>query len=315
MGLFDAILDASVLWSFDQSGFLRHAARFDRRVDALSLTGKTILVTGANSGLGLATSEALAARGAEVWLLCRSEERGRAAVQAIQAKHHHAKLRLELLDVSSRASVEAFAARLPLTEIDVLIHNAGVLPDARVLTEDGLESCLATNVAGPYLLTALLLPRLERRPGARVLTVSSGGMYLRRLDLSALLATQGAYDGVDTYANTKRAELILNAAWARRHPGGNPSFHAMHPGWADTPAVRSSLPRFYRWMKGRLRTPEQGADTLVWLASVPQIPGPSGSFWFDRALAEEHVLSRTKETEEEANQLWRWCLEFSRLTP
>lgn len=314
MGLLDAILDASVFWSFDQSGFLRHAARFDRRVDALGLTGKTILVTGANSGLGLATSEALAGRGAEVWLLCRSEERGRAAIQQILAKHPHAQLHLELLDVSARASIEAFAARLPLTEIDVLIHNAGVLPGARALTEDGLESCFATNVAGPFLLTALLLPRLERRPGARVLTVSSGGMYLRRLDLEALLAREGAYDGVDTYANTKRAELILNAAWARRHPGGSPSFHAMHPGWADTPAVRSSLPRFYRWMKGRLRTPEQGADTLAWLAAVPEIPGPSGSFWFDRSRAEEHLLDRTKETEAEANQLWRWCLEFSRLS-
>lgn len=315
MSLLDAVLDASVFWSFDQSGFLRHAARFDRRVDALSLTGKKILVTGANSGLGLATSEALAARGAEVWLLCRSEERGRAAVQEIRAKHPSAQLELEILDVSRRASIEAFAARLPLTEIDVLIHNAGVLPDARVLTEDGLESCYATNVAGPYLLTALMLPRLERRPGARVLTVSSGGMYLRRLDLNALLATEGPYDGVDAYANTKRAELILNAAWARRHPGGTPSFHAMHPGWADTPAVRSSLPRFYRFMKGRLRTPEQGADTLVWLASVPEIPGPSGSFWFDRAQAEEHLLGRTKETEDQANQLWRSCLEFSRLSP
>lgn len=92
MSLLDAVLDASVFWSFDQSGFLRHAARFDRRVDGLSLDGKKILVTGANSGLGLATSEALAARGAEVWLLCRSEERGRAAVQEIRAKHPSAQL-------------------------------------------------------------------------------------------------------------------------------------------------------------------------------------------------------------------------------
>lgn len=163
----------------------------------------------------------------------------------------------------------------------MLIHNAGVLPDTRLLTEDGLESCYATNVAGPYLLTALLLPRLERRPGARVLTVSSGGMYLRRLDLDALLATEGPYDGVDAYANTKRAELILTRLGPAA-PGGTPSFHAMHPQAGPIPRRSGpSLPRFYRFMRGRLRTPSRGADTLVWLASVPArspaAAAPSGS--------------------------------------
>ncbi|MFO0728125.1 MAG: SDR family NAD(P)-dependent oxidoreductase [Myxococcota bacterium] len=309
MALWDRLLDASVFWSFDRSGFLRHSRAFDPGALEVDLRGKHCLITGANSGIGLETASALAARGASVWMLCRSEARGRAAEAALRSQHPGADLRLELLDVGRRSSIEAFVARAPLPgAIHALIHNAGVLPDVRRLTEDGVEETWATNVFGPHMLTTRLLGRLS---GGRVLTVYSGGMYLKRLALREIDDHERRFDGVDAYANTKRAEAILNRLWPAH--AQSVQFHAMHPGWADTPAVQTSLPRFHRLMKGRLRTAAEGADTLVWLAALPEIPGPNGTLWFDRQPAPEHLSARTQETPEEGFELWRRCQEFSRM--
>lgn len=287
MGLLDQVLDASVVLSFDRNGFRRHARGFTPADLQVDLSGKTVLVTGANSGLGLAATKALAALGATVVMACRDAARGEAARAGV-----HGRTELVRLDVSSLADVRRFVAAWGARPLDVLVNNAGVLPETLQRTAEGLELTFATNVVGPFALTEGLLPALRAQRG-RVVLVSSGGMYPVKLDLAALQGDVARFDGVAAYAQTKRAQVILNELWAEREPAV--TFAAMHPGWADTPAVQSSIPRFHRVMERLLRTPEEGADTVVWLAAARRVEGVSGRFWFDRAAVRTHLVPWTRE--------------------
>ena len=303
-GLLDTLLDASVVLSFDRNGYRRHARRFDPKDLDVDLSGKTALVTGANSGIGKATARALARLGARVVMLCRDEARGRAALGELERETGRRAFELVRLDVSDLGDVRRVAAGLRDGRVDVLVHNAGVLPDRRVTTRDGLELTLATNLAGPYLLTGLLLPALSRARG-RVVHVSSGGMYTQRLNVAELFrGGPDPFDGVVQYARTKRALVVLSGLFAERPGAAGVTFSAMHPGWADTPAVETSLPRFHAVTKGILRTPKEGADTVVWLAASAAAEGRSGLFWFDRAPAATTPIPGTRELAEERGKLW-----------
>lgn len=301
MSLIDRALDASILFSFDRGGFLRHAARFDAGELERDLGGRVALVTGANSGLGLATARGLLARGARVAFACRDRGRGEAAIAALPPSWRR-RARLVVLDVASFAAVDRTARgwRGPL---DVLVHNAGVLPAQRELTADGLERTFATHVAGPLRVTFALRGALRAATDARVILVSSGGMYATKLSLDDLDWARRPYDGVAAYAQTKRMQVTLAGLLAPRLAGAA-VVHAMHPGWADTPAVRSSIPRFWERMRSRLRDAEQGADTILWLA-IATAPGrESGGFWFDRQRVAEHLLPWTRESAAQREAFW-----------
>jgi NAD(P)-dependent dehydrogenase (short-subunit alcohol dehydrogenase family) len=300
-------VDPLIVPSFDRTGFRIHSLAFRAEDLDVDLSGRRCLVTGANSGIGFEASLALADLGAEVVLLCRSAERGEQAAARIREQTGNARVSLELLDVSDLASVRAAAARLADAPVDVLVHNAGVLPDARELTRDGIELTFATHVAGPFLLTRLLRPALEKSADARVVWVSSGGMYTRRLNLEDPDWSQRDYDGVIAYAETKRAQVVLAELWAEQLRGGPVVVNAMHPGWADTPAVRSSLPRFHRVTRQILRTPAEGADTVVWLAASPAARRHTGRFFLDREERRTHLLPFTRESEAERRALWLLC--------
>lgn len=302
-----AVLDKTIVFSFDRTGYKLHSRNFrDDDLD-VDLAGKVCLVTGANSGLGRATAFALARLGAEVWLLCRNEQRGRQALDDLRDATGNQRCRLELIDLASRRSIRDFVARAGERPIDVLVHNAGVLPERRVETGDGLELTWAVNVVGPFLLTWELAPNLARAAPARVILVSSGGMYTQRLDLRDVHWRKREFDGVRAYAQTKRAAVILAELWAEELRGTGVRVNSMHPGWADTPGVQSSLPRFRRWTRKILRTPREGADTIVWLAACERIGNVTGKFWFDREIVPTHFLSRTKERPEDRRELWRMC--------
>ena len=308
-------LDASVVLSFDRNGFRRHARRFAPADLEVDLSGKTALVTGANSGLGKAAAAGLGRLGARVVMLCRDEARGRAAREELERETGRTAFEVARLDVSDLGDVARVAEGLRAGRVDVLVHNAGVLPDRRATTGDGLELTLATNLVGPFLLTGLLLPALARAKG-RVVHVSSGGMYTQRLDVAALFAGgPDPFDGVVQYARTKRAQVALNGLLAEKLAASGVTFSAMHPGWADTPAVRTSLPRFHAWTKGILRTPEEGADTVVWLAAGRAPAGRSGLFWFDREAVGTSPLPGTSETEEERGRLWGALVSATGLDP
>jgi NAD(P)-dependent dehydrogenase (short-subunit alcohol dehydrogenase family) len=136
-------------------------------------------------------------------------------------------------------------------------------------------------------------------------------MYLQRLSLDDLAWERRRYDGVVAYAQTKRMQVVLARQWAMRLAGSGVEVHAMHPGWADTGSVRTSLPRFHRLMEPLLRDAEAGADTVVWLVVNPRLPGPSGSFWFDRTRRWTHLLPWTAEWPGRAERLLRLCDEIT----
>ncbi len=311
MSAWDKLLDATVVRSFDRSGFERHARSFVPRDMEVSLAGKVAWITGANSGLGLATAHVLGRLGARTVLLCRDAARGDAARAQLEREDPSGHYELAQLDVSNLAAVFELA-QTRTEKVDLLIHNAGVLPLTLQQTPEGHERTFATNVLGQFALTCALLDRLRATSG-RVITVSSGGMYPVRLSLAALQGNATRFDGVAAYAQTKRAEIILNELWAARVP--EIRFHAMHPGWADTPGVSSSLPRFHAWMRRALRSPQQGADTVAWLAAAEKPGMSSGGFWFDRAPAPAHVFPWTHETPDDRDALWALCERLTRTTP
>jgi dehydrogenase/reductase SDR family member 12 len=280
--------------------------------DLQSMDGKVVLVTGATSGLGLAAAEGFARLGAHVWLLARDPQRGERA-RATVAERSGAEVSVAHCDLSDPASVREFATsfRAQTPRLDVLVNNAGVLANQRRLSADGIELTFATNVVGPFLFTNLLIPLLERSAPARIVNVSSGGMYTQRIRVDDLQMTSSQYDGTTAYARAKRAQVILTELWAERLKGSGVVVHAMHPGWADTPGIRGSLPRFYRVTKPFLRTPEQGADTILWLGAARQPGQSSGKFWHDRRQRPTHLLPRTRETTADRGQLWAECERLS----
>jgi len=300
------LVDPFIVSSFDRTGFRIHSLRFRPDDLDVDLSSRRCLVTGANSGIGYETSLALADLGAEVVLLCRSAERGEEAAARIREQTGNERVSVEILDVSDLRSVRAAVARLAEKPVDVLVHNAGVLPDAREQTRDGLELTFATHVAGPFLLTQLLRARLEASQDGRVIWVSSGGMYARRLSLDDPNWERREFDGVAAYAETKRAQVVLAELWAEEFAGTRVVVNAMHPGWADTPAVRSSLPRFYRITRAILRTPAEGADTVVWLAASARAR-ETGRFYFDREARRTHLVPFTRESREDRRALWALC--------
>ncbi len=306
----DAILDPTILLSFDRNGYRRHARSFAPGDLECSLRGRTFAITGANSGLGFATAKALAERDANVWMLCRSQERGEDALKRIRDAHPEATLSLVRLDLASPESVSTLEQRLPDGPLDGLIHNAGILPREYALSEWGIEATLATNLVAPFALTLSLLPRLEMGERARMIWVSSGGMYTQRLDVAKLDAPEQGFDGVIAYARTKRAMVVLAEELAERLKDKGIAVHSMHPGWADTPGVATSIPGFWKLTQAILRTPEEGADTLVWLAATDHAQDEPGLFWFDRKARSTHLLGK-HEAQSERSALWtalhRWA--------
>ena len=307
----DAILEVSVVGGFSRIGCAARGRLFHWSDDpALSrdLSGLVMVVTGATSGLGAATALSLARRGARVWIVGRSAPRADAVRDRILARNPSARVVTELTDLADLDAVRTLAERIRRKEkrLDVLVHNAGVMVHHERRTAQGLELTTAVHVVAPTLLTASLVDLLRDTPGARVITVSSGGMYTQRLALAHLDRPPVPFDGVRAYAHAKRAQVLLNERWATEEPGI--TFAAMHPGWADTPGVAEALPAFKRITGPILRTAEEGADTIVWLASKAE-PIPNGAFWCDRRVRSTEPLPWTRTAPADVDRLWRWVRE------
>jgi dehydrogenase/reductase SDR family member 12 len=300
----DAALEAGLPLSFSRVGYeVRERLEAWTPVTDLDGRDRTIVVTGANSGLGLATARLLARTGADVVAVVRSQDKGRDAREQIEAARvGPGRTDVEIADLEDLASVRALADRLAgRARLDVLVHNAGAMFPDRALTVDGLERTYQVHVVAPFLLTHLLLEPLRDSDDARVITVTSGGMYAQRLD-AEVVDSPDRYRPATAYARAKRAQVALTAQWARR-AGSDIRFEAAHPGWADTPGVAASLPRFRGITAPVLRTPEQGADTLAWLALAP-LEGPTGRLWHDRRPRGAHRLPWTPTSHEESLLLW-----------
>jgi NAD(P)-dependent dehydrogenase (short-subunit alcohol dehydrogenase family) len=249
-------------------------------------------------------------------MLVRNENKGQNVRQAIIDSTGNERVHLEVADLSNLASVQEFASRLEEREerLDVLINNAGALIAEREVSDDGFELSFATNVLGPFLLTDLLIPLLKSGAPSRIVNVSSGGMYAQRLDVDDLMFERKPYNGVIAYAQAKRAQVVLTEIWAEKLADSAVTVNAMHPGWADTPGVQTSLPTFRRLMKDSLRTVEQGADTMLWLAVAQSVAGVTGEFWLDRRERSTHLLPWTQITIEEKQRFWDTCVRLTSMT-
>jgi NAD(P)-dependent dehydrogenase (short-subunit alcohol dehydrogenase family) len=312
----DEALEATVVGSFSSIGS-EVRSRLAGWSEPPSMDGKVVLVTGATSGLGLATAVGVARLGATVRFVARSGERAERARATIVEAAPGSDVDFVLADMGRLDEVRALAETLTSSHdrLDVLVHNAGALTREYTVTDEGSEVTVATQLVAPFLLSGLLLDRLRAAVPSRVIQVSSGGMYSQRFDLATLEMGPDGYDGTVAYARVKRAQLVLMHEWVRRLDGGGVAYHAMHPGWADTPGIRSGLPGFAKIMGPVLRTPEQGADTAVWLAADPQATLTTGQFWLDRRPRWEHKVPWTRLDEasfvQAGTDLWEWCAERS----
>ena len=283
---------------FTNLGYLLHSR--DHEPVRTDMTGKTVVITGGTGGLGRACAEALAALGARTVVVGRDRQKLNVAAKEIEGEvaTHEA-------DLSLMADIRDLAERLGDEDrIDAIVNNVGVLLPERMETAEGLETTFATNLAGHFLLTNLLIPRLVESGSSRIVNVTSGGMYSERIKPGDLQFQRREYSGTAAYAHAKRGQVILTELWARRLEGSRVSVHAMHPGWANTPGVAGSLPLFDKVMRPFLRTAQQGADTMVWLTAAPEPGARSGELWFDREVVPKHLLDRTRESESDRQELW-----------
>lgn len=315
----DVALEGPVAPSFTRIG---HDVRrvVDRWKDLPRLDDQVVLLTGGTSGIGRAAAAELADLGASVVITGRSQERTEAAAQELSTEASTRSISAVAADMGELDQVRSLAARVQADHerLDIVIHNAGALTAERRVTSAGHEATVASQVYGPFLLTHLLLDRLadtahETRRRSRVLTMSSGGMYAAPLSVSGLEMAPDDYNGTTQYAIAKRAQVTLNEMWAERQGDRGIAFHALHPGWADTPGVADALPGFGAFVGPLLRTPEQGADTLVWLASSPAALESNGGFWHDRRRRSIHKtpFSRSADTPERRERLWDLVAERS----
>jgi NAD(P)-dependent dehydrogenase (short-subunit alcohol dehydrogenase family) len=261
------------------------------------------VVTGATSGIGLATAVGLARAGRTVVLCGRNPTRLEAAVAKVQAESS-APHRTVVCDMASLADVRRAAAELAsLERIDVLVNNAGVLKHERSVTVDGYEETFAVNHLAPFLLTTLLLDKLAASAPARVVNVSSVVHRGARIRWDELQSTR-RYTGLRAYAQSKLANLLFTRELARRMEGRGVTANALHPGGVRTelPADEKGLFAFaFRLAGPLLRSPERGARTSIWLATSPEVAGVTGRYFVD---CKERRPGRAALDDEAARRLW-----------
>jgi NAD(P)-dependent dehydrogenase (short-subunit alcohol dehydrogenase family) len=260
---------------------------------------KICLVTGANSGLGKVTAKALAANGATVIMACRNRDKGQAARADIVSETRNEKVDLMIADLSELKQIRRLAAevRAKYPHLHVLVNNAGAYNHNRKLTADGYEMTFAVNHLGYFLLTIELLDLLKRSAPARVINVSSEAHRGTRVNFDDLNLENG-YSGWRAYAQSKLANVIFTYELARRLEGTGVTANCMHPGTVGTNIfnnVEGLARMIIRPLTLFMRSPEKGADTIIWLATSPEIEGVTGKYFIDRSERKSNPQASDRE--------------------
>lgn len=273
------------------------------------MSGKTCIVTGANSGIGKETALGLARMGARVVLVCRNAEKGKAALEDIRRESGSSALDLLIADMSSQASVRALAEQIlkKYSRLDVLINNAGAAVRARTLSADGIETTVAANHLGAALLTILLLDLLKAGTPSRIINVSSEAQRRARLDMSDLQFERRKYNSFYAYGQSK---LLMNAftfELARRLEGTGVTANCLHPGVVATNIWGADPPLIFKLIialvKPFMLNSKEGAEVSLYLASSPDVAQVSGKYFVKSKPAESSPLSQDPQI---AAEIWQW---------
>lgn len=315
-GMVDTALDRSIVLGYSKIGLAarRRLSGYPADPSPDSLRGRHVVVTGASSGLGVATARGLAQLGAEVHLVVRNPEKGNRVLDELRRERPTAQFHLHTCDVSDLDDVRRFTHELTsqVDSLAAIVHNAGAMPPQRTESAQGHEMTMALHVLGPLVMTETLLPALERDEG-RVVMVTSGGMYTQRLPVHDPDFERGEYQPSVAYARSKRVQVSLLPVLDRRWGPRGVEVHAMHPGWADTPGVVDSLPGFHKLTKRILRDADEGADTSIWLCAAEPAPA-GGLLWHDRRARPTHYMKRYRETPEQRDRMWDWVRDAAGIT-
>jgi NAD(P)-dependent dehydrogenase (short-subunit alcohol dehydrogenase family) len=278
-------------------------------MNVADMSGKTVVVTGGNSGIGLETAAALAGAGARVIITARDAARGGAAVDEIKSRRPSGPVELSVFDLGRFESVRAGADDLlaRLDRIDVLVNNAGLVLTRRRETVDGYETTFQVNHLGPFLLTNLLLDRIEASGPARIVNVSSTAHQSARrgLDFSDLQTTKG-YAGMPVYGRTKLANIYFTTELSRRLDGTGVTANALHPGTVRSGFARDGDAGGWFGIGIRIAQPfmlsaAKGAETSIYLASSPEVEGVSGRYFVRRRA---RTPSKAARDDAAARRLW-----------
>jgi len=311
--LIDNAMEKTVVPSFSSLGTRIRSRLFDwPDLQSYSFDGRVVVLTGGTSGIGAAAAQLYSSLGATLVLVARDANKADEQIEQLMRQTGNRQIHSVIGDLGSLPDVQRIAIELyaQFPSIHVLAHNAGALYNERRYAASGRDLSVELMVSTPFLLTGLLLESLVNGQ-ARILTMSSGGMYTQGLDVAALEMSDSDYQGAQQYARAKRAQVILNEMWAQRLPNSGLIFHSLHPGWVNTPGINEALPGFSKFLGplGLLRTPAEGADTLVWLSVEPDVAQSSGLFWHDRQVREIDMSDKTRQADTalERQKLWAWC--------
>ncbi len=279
-----------------------------------AMKGRTCVVTGANSGIGKATAAGLARQSAHVVMVCRDGARGEAAQTEIQSLTGNPSVDLLIADLSSQAAIRTLAAEITrsLDSVHVLVNNAGVLASPRMETVDGLEYTFALNHLAPFLLTNLLLDLLTASEPARVVNVTSNAHRMGRIRFDDLQASR-RFRALGAYNQSKLGNILFTYELARRMEGLGVTVNCVHPGGVNTnfgSQAKGAFAALFRFLKPLMRSPEKGAETVLYAAMAPEMEGVTGKYLVDR---ESRPSSLRSYDEGLARQLWDVSAELTGL--
>jgi len=313
---------------FTQTGYAKHMKKYtgpvqssasikvgDEGADGVSMDGRVVVITGANSGVGKELATYAAAKNAKVYMLCRSKERAEKARQEIVESTSNENINILLADLGELEEVRRVTSELQAKEdkVDVLVCNAGILCNDKRMTKEGNELTFALHLlGGTYLLSQLLIPQLEAaKETSRVIITTSGGMYNAKFpDWATATSSEGAshkYDGQFAYSYAKRGQVLYAEEMTKAKP--DIKWVTTHPGWTMTPAVDDAYGDNKKYLEP-MRTPWEGAEGIAWLMGAKKDDLEGGELYLDRKTSPKHLAgpafsegSFTKNSREEVNEM------------